>query len=358
MNIPFLLNKKYLTGLLFMLLLLSCSSDSESDSSSSTSTTPSGLTVSAEIVGTSTSYPNGDGSGTVNFTINATNAKTYKIALGDGSVNDATAGVNTYTYTSSGTNTYVVYVSAYNGTNFVSTSLSVTIYVDSDVVWSDEFNTAGAPDSTKWGYDTGAGGWGNNESQYYTSRSDNVIVEDGSLKIITKKESYEGSSYTSARLLTKDKFSLQYGKVEMRAKLPVGGGTWPAFWMLGDNLTTAGWPACGEIDIMEHVYNSLNTIYGSLHYTGHSGGDADSSTVTISNATTEFHVYSIDWRADYIKFYVDDVLFKTFTNSSSLPFNQNFFLIVNCAIGGDFGGTIDSNFVSSTYEIDYIRVYN
>jgi beta-glucanase (GH16 family) len=128
---------------------------------------------------------------------------------------------------------------------------------------------------------------------------------------------------------------------------------------LGSNIDTAVWPACGEIDMMEHKGNDLNRIYGTLHYTGHSGGGGDSSNVIPNTtASTQFHIYSIDWRADAIKFYVDGQLFKTFVNSASLPFNQNFFLIFNSAMGGTFGGAIDPNFVSSTFEIDYVRVYN
>lgn len=125
------------------------------------------------------------------------------------------------------------------------------------LIWSDEFNLDGAPDATKWAYDIGTGdwGWGNNEAQYYTSRADNVKVQNGVLKIIAQRENYSGSNYTSARIKTQGKFTFKYGRVEMRAKLPSGGGTWPALWMLGNNITTAGWPACGEIDIMEHLGN-------------------------------------------------------------------------------------------------------
>jgi beta-glucanase (GH16 family) len=345
-------------SIIFVLAFLSCSSDSGNSGGGTTGTTPSNLVVTAQAFGTSTLLPNGDGSGTVTFNISATNATSYKILYGDGTTQDATAGINTYTYTTSGTNSFKVFVSAYNGTNFVSTSITIALYVAPTAIWSDEFNTDGAPNTAKWGYDLGGGGWGNNESQFYTNRTDNVIVQGGVLKIIIKKESYQGSSYTSARLLSKGKFSFKYGKVEFRAKLPSGGGTWPALWMLGSNLDTASWPACGEIDVMEHIGNSLNKIYGTLHYPGRSGGNADGATINIANATTEFHIYSVDWRADAIKFYVDNQLFKTFVNSSSVPFNQNFFLILNCAIGGDFGGTIDPNFVSSTFEIDYVRVYN
>lgn len=342
--------------LISTLFFNSCSAnDSKTDNISET---PTNLAISAVVVGTSTQNPNGDGSGTVNFNISATNATSYKILLGNGEVKEVTNGVFTYTYTTSGTINFKVIVSAYNGANFISTSITINVYVIPTTVWSDEFNIDGAPNSSKWGYDLGAGGWGNNEAQNYTNRADNVIIQEGVLKIITKKESYQGSSYTSARLLTKGKFSFKYGKVEIRAKLPSGGGTWPALWMLGDNIDTAAWPACGEIDIMEHLGNNLNTIYGTLHYPGHSGGSADGATTTIANATTEFHIYSIDWRADAIKFYVDNQLFKTFVNSSSVPFNQNFFLIFNCALGGNFGGAIDPSFVSSTFEIDYVRVYN
>jgi beta-glucanase (GH16 family) len=338
-------------------ILISCSGDS-GDGGGTTSTTPTNLVVSAVVVGTNAQNPNGDGSGIVNFNISATNATSYKILLGNGELKEVTNGVFSYTYTASGTNTYVVYVSAYNGTKFVSTSTSITIYVTPTSIWSDEFNTDGAPNATKWGYDTGAGGWGNNEVEYYTSRPENIIVSNGTLKINTIKESYLGSSYTSARILTKGKFSFKYGKVEFRAKFPTGGGTWPAVWMLGDNIGTVGWPACGEVDILEEVGNQLNVNHSSLHSPGRSGNTPDTSTVTVPNGNTEFHIYAMDWRADLIKFYVDNQLYYTFTNSASLPFNQNFFLIINCAIGGNFGGAIDPNFVSSTFEVDYIRVYN
>lgn len=338
-------------------ILVSCSGDSGSGGGT-TGTTPSNLAISAVVVGANAQNPNGDGSGTVNFGLSATNATSYKILLGNGETKELTNGNFTYTYTTSGTNTYVIYASAYNSGQFVSTSMSITIYVAPTVLWSDEFNVDGAPNSSKWGYDLGAGGWGNNESQYYTNRPENVIVSNGTLKINTIKESYSGSNYTSARILTKDKFSFKYGRVEIRAKLPAGGGTWPALWMLGNNINTVGWPACGEIDIMEHLGNQLNKIYGTLHHPGHSGANGDGATTVIANATTEFHLYALDWRADSIKFYVDNQLFYSFTNNSNVPFNQNFFLIFNCAMGGNFGGAIDPNFTSSTFEIDYVRVYN
>ncbi|MFV8324848.1 family 16 glycosylhydrolase [Flavobacterium sp. ZS1P14] len=337
-------------------MLFSCSGNN--NGGDTVITAPSNLAVSATVVGADTQNPNGNGSGTVNFSIDATNATSYKILLGNGETKELTNGNFTYTYTTSGTHTYVIYVSAYNSGQFVATTLSVTVFVGSSLVWSDEFNTDGAPDSSKWGYDLGAGGWGNNESQYYTNRAENIIVQNGLLKIRTLKESFSGSNYTSARILTKDKFSFKYGRVEIRAKLAAGGGTWPALWMLGANSSTVGWPACGEIDMMEHIGNELNKIHGSLHSPGRSGNTPDTGTVVISNAATEFHIYSIDWTAASIKFYVDNQLFYTFSNAAAFPFNQNFFLIINSAIGGNFGGTIDPNFTSSTFEIDYVRVYN
>jgi beta-glucanase (GH16 family) len=185
-----------------------------------------------------------------------------------------------------------------------------------------------------------------------------VIVENGVLKIKAIKENYNGSAYTSARLLSKGKFEFKYGKVEVSAKLPAGVGTWPAIWMLGANANTVGWPDCGEIDIMEHRGNELNKIFGTFHYPGHSGGNADGGTKMISNATTAFHKYSLDWSASVIRIYVDDQLVHSLANSASVPFNHDFFFILNVAMGGTFGGTIDPNFSNATMEVDYIRVYN
>jgi beta-glucanase (GH16 family) len=354
----FLINKKLLTVLIALILLISCSS-SDGGSNNDAGTMPSNLTVSTEISGKNNDNPNGDGSGVVKFNINATNASSYKISFGDGTVQNFTSGVINYTYKTAGTYSYLVTITALNGSNAISTSVTITLSVSTAPIWSDEFNVNGAPNSSKWGFDIGTGnnGWGNGESQYYTNRSDNVKVENGFLKIITKKEDFQGSNYTSARLLTKGKFSIKYGKIEFRAKLPAGGGTWPALWMLGDNIGSAGWPACGEIDVMEHTGNKLNKILGTLHYSGRSGGNADSSEKTISNATTEFHIYAIDWRSDSIKFYIDNQLFKNFTNNTNLPFNQKFFIIMNCAMGGGLGGTIDPAFAESSMEVDYIRVY-
>lgn len=232
-----------------------------------------------------------------------------------------------------------------------------------NLIFQDEFNVAGAPDEAVWGYDIGTGdnGWGNQEEQYYTDRDDNVIVEDGVLKIIAKKESLGGASYTSARLLTQDKFDFTYGKVEVRAKLPGGGGTWPAIWMLGSNFSTVGWPTCGEIDIMEYVGNNPGTVQSALHNPSSFGNTVYKKNTPISNETDEFHTYSMIWSEEQISFYVDDERFYIYRpenqNSQNWPYDNPQFLILNIAMGGTLGGEIDPNFTESTMEIDYVRIY-
>lgn len=311
---------------------------------------PSNLTVNAVV--------NTDNSGNVAFTATATNAVTYDYDYGNGIFATVPSGTVTYKYPSSGT--YMVNVIAKSSAGkTIAKSLTVTVTVTMGLLFSDEFSNTGAPDASKWGYDigNGSGGWGNNELQYYTNRSSNATVSNGTLKITATKESFSGSAYTSARLLSQNKFSFKYGKVEVRAKLPAGVGTWPAIWMLGSNISSAGWPNCGEIDIMEHRGSELNKIFGTFHYPGRSGGNADGNTVTIANASTEFHIYTAEWSAASIKLFVDGQLIHTLNNSTSLPFNQNFFMILNVAMGGNFAGAVDPAFSSATMEIDYVRVY-
>jgi len=327
--------------------LMGCSKGGDSGTGT-TDVGPSNLTVTPTV--------STDNSGNVSFKATATNAVSYEYDFGNGQYQTSTTGSVTYKYTASGTYTVTVKAKSSTGKT-LSASTNITIAVALSLVWSDEFNTAGAPDPSKWGYDIGAGGWGNSELQYYTNRTDNVLVSNGTLKIIAKKETYSGSSYTSARLLSKGKFSFQYGKVEVSAKLPAGTGSWPAIWMLGDNFATAGWPTCGEIDIMEQKGSDMNRIYSTLHYLGHSGGSAIGSSFLINNVTTEFHKYGLIWSGANLQFLVDDVVYYTFVNSSSLPFNQNFFMILNMAMGGTFGGTIDPAFSSALMEVDYVRVY-
>ncbi|MCF7561622.1 family 16 glycosylhydrolase [Sabulilitoribacter multivorans] len=226
--------------------------------------------------------------------------------------------------------------------------------VFNNLVWSDEFDTPGAPDASKWTYDLGAGGWGNQELQTYTNNAENVIVEDGFLKITAKAN---GSGYTSARLKSENLQEFTYGRVEVRAKLPAAQGTWPAIWMLGANFDTVGWPTCGEIDIMEQTGQDKTKTSGALHFPGNSAGNAVTSDTSNTTSTTEFRNYSVEWTATAIKVLVDDSVFLTFANTPDTPFNADFFMILNVAMGGTLGGTVDPAFTEDTMEIDYVRVY-
>lgn len=338
-----------LTYILMPLLALfsSCSKDSGGDGPG-TGTAPTNLTLTAVV--------NTDNSGNVAFTAAATNATTYDYDFGNGIFQTVPTGIVTYRYPVSGT--YTVKVTAKNASaQTTNKTTTVVVTVAQAMVWSDEFNTPGAPDPSKWGYDLGAGGWGNVELQYYTNRPENAVVEGGVLKIRSIRENFSGSTFTSARLKSQGKFDFKYGKVEARAKLPAGVGTWAAIWMLGSDIATVGWPACGEIDIMEHLGRELNKIYGTLHYPGHSGGNADGNTKMIANATTEFHIYSTEWTAATIKIFVDGELIHSVPNSNAIPFNHNFFIIMNLAMGGNFGGPVDASVNGGTMEVDYIRVY-
>ncbi|WP_452226557.1 glycoside hydrolase family 16 protein [Lacinutrix cladophorae] len=239
---------------------------------------------------------------------------------------------------------------------FIITSEEEETGTELELVWSDEFDTNGTPNPANWTYDLGAGGWGNQELQTYTDNAENVIVDNGSL-IITAKAN--GSGYTSARLKSEGLQSFTYGKMEIRAKLPASQGTWPAIWMLGSNFSTVGWPTCGEIDIMEQTGWDKNISLGTCHWLDSGSGTNASygETTAIANAATEFHVYSLDWSEQSVKISVDDVPFMTLTNSSNLPFNADFFFILNIAMGGTLGGDIDPAFTEDTMEIDYVRVY-
>ena len=301
---------------------------------------------------------NADSSGNVAFSASATNASTYDFDFGNGVFQTVASGTVTYKYSASGN--YTVNVIAKNASGkTIAKSIDVTVVAKQVLIWSEEFNTPGAPDASKWGYNIGTNGdgWGNNELEYYTNRSSNVVVANGVLKINAIKENYSGSTYTSARLLSQNKFSFKYGKIEFKAKLPDGVGTWPALWMLGNSITTAGWPSCGEIDVMEHRGMELNKIFGTVHHPGHSGANGDGGTTVISGATTGFHKYAAEWTSTSIKFSVDDQVFYTFSNTASLPFNDNFFIILNLAIGGNFAGPVDPALTNATMEVDYVRVY-
>lgn len=237
-----------------------------------------------------------------------------------------------------------------------------------NLVWNDEFDYQGLPDSTKWSYDTrgNAYGWGNHELQFYTDhRSENASVSDGTLKITARKEKWEDHDYTSARLVSKGKGDWLYGRFEISAKLPEGLGTWPAIWMLPSDSEYGGWPASGEIDIMEHVGYDQNKIHATVHTDAynHRIGTQRGKQIVIPTASTEFHVYAIEWTPEKIDFYVDDQLYNTFENENKTfaewPFDKRHHMILNLAFGGDWGGSqgVNDSIMPVSMEVDYVRIY-
>lgn len=237
------------------------------------------------------------------------------------------------------------------------------------LVWADEFDHDGAPDPARWSYDVGGDGWGNRELQFYTdARRENVRVENGRLIIEARREPWQGKEYTSARLVTKNKGDWDQGRFEIRAKLPAGRGTWPAIWMLPTvwDLGDGQWPDNGEIDIMEHVGFDPGRIHGSLHSRLHQwrNNTQRTGTLLVPDATTAFHTYVLEWSRDEIRMYVDDHLYLTAARAgedwTSWPFFRKFHLILNIAVGGDWGGEkgVDPAVFPQRMEVDYVRVYS
>lgn len=240
------------------------------------------------------------------------------------------------------------------------------------LTWSDEFNgpNGSPPDASKWVTETGGEGWGNNEMEYYTARLENIYQQDGNLVIKVLQEKYTGGGvtkdYTSGRLKTLGKFTQTYGRFEARIKIPRGQGMWPAFWMLGDDVDKAGWPACGEIDIMENIGKEPAIVYGSIHgpgYVGATGLGAPFRLPAGQAFADDFHVYAVEWEPDAIRLYVDDHLYSTRTHADLRPgwkwtFDHPFFLLLNLAVGGDWPGSPDASTVfPQTMLVDYVRVY-
>jgi len=237
------------------------------------------------------------------------------------------------------------------------------------LLWEDNFDSGTQLNPEFWNYELGDGcdygicGWGNNEEQYYTDRSENVRLVDGKLVIETRKESMGGKPYTSARITTKGKKAFQHGRMEIRAKIPGGKGIWGAIWMLGENIDQVGWPACGEIDIMEHVGFEPDIVHATMHTPSSNGASQNSGSITKTDFEEDFHVYTVEKTADKMRFFVDDQLFYTYNpstkNTSTWPFEQNFFFILNTAVGGNWGGQqgIDDNIFPQKMEVDYVRVY-
>ena len=245
-------------------------------------------------------------------------------------------------------------------------------YQFNKLVWQDEFNCVGNQiDSTKWGFDNGTGcpnlcGWGNNELQYYTTgRTENAYLKNGVLLIEARKEDYVEAKYTSARLVTKNKGDWKYGRIEIRAKLPAGKGIWPAIWMLPTNWEYGIWPHSGEIDIMENVGYWPDSLFGTVHTGAYNWmkNTQRSQSIVINDLSTAFHVFAVEWTENEIDFWVDDKQYHTFKNEPSgteaWPFNQPFHLIMNIAVGGNWGGKygVDDTIFPQRMEVDYVRVY-
>lgn len=240
-----------------------------------------------------------------------------------------------------------------------------TSYAGYTLVWSDEFS-ATSLDNTAWNKETGNnGGWGNNELEYYTGNSKNVFLSNGNLIIEARKESVGGFNYSSARLTTQSKKTFKYGRVDIRAKLPVSKGMWPALWMLGSNITSAGWPGCGEIDIMELIGTYPSRVRSTMHWKSTGGAEANKGedyNLASSDFSKSFHVFSLIWQQDSIQCYVDDILVVTVTpadaGSAPWPFNADQFFIFNVAVGGNWPGPPDANttFPQRMF-VDYVRVF-
>lgn len=327
-----------------------------------------------------------NGSGIVAIESSAQNANFYTIFFGETSNETpikSTDGKATYTYTKAGN--FIIKVQA-NATasQFIEKEIEVNITLGNDeltipstgfispssyegltLVWEDDFSGTSL-NTNDWSYEIGRGsnGWGNNELQFY--RQENTSIVDGHLVITAKKENFNGAQYTSSRLITKDKKSFQYGRVDIRAALPKGQGIWPAFWMLGNNFPTVGWPKCGEIDIMEMVGGAGkdNTVYGTLHWDNNGShactcGD-DGYTIASGSLANEFHVYSIVWNANKITWYVNNIMHHEIdiTPAELSEFDAPFFLIFNIAVGGNWPGNPNATTqFPQRLIVDYVRVF-
>ncbi len=245
----------------------------------------------------------------------------------------------------------------------------------SKLLWSEEFNYTGLPDPAIWNYDVGDGcpnvcGWGNSEMQVYTKDLRNARVEDG--KLIMEAHKDAAGRWTSARLKTQGKKSFQYGRIQFRAKLPSGVGTWPALWMLGEDIAAVGWPRCGEIDVMEHVGREPGKVQAAMHTLSSHGDTQNKGALMVNDFDKTFHVYEVYWTPKRISFYMDGKKYYIYQpnerNGDTWPYDKPFFIIINIAMGGSFGSDknletnglkngIDPNLTSAKMEVDYVRVY-
>ena len=249
----------------------------------------------------------------------------------------------------------VLFFASCTGSSKNSTTISSADSSGYQLIWSDEFN-GNVVDTTNWNFEIGGHGWGNHEQEYYQPA--NATASDGNLIITGKKEDVQSNHYTSSRMTTKGKHEFLYSKIEARIKIPVGQGFWPAFWMLGSNIDTIDWPACGEVDIMEHI-NTDSLLYGTLHWdnNGHvQKGD------TLVYSPSDYHVYSVEWDSSSIRWYLDDKQYHQVNISNNVnstdEFHKPFYILLNLALGGDWPGQkIDDSKLPAKMYVDYVRVY-
>ncbi len=343
--------------------------------------------------------------GTIVVDANAEGAVNYRFSFGDNAVYNETTGQIEHQYSDQGTytigvwaffdsqgedytyKTFEVEITTADGSQgsgspvgAIDNSEDVTNYSGLTLVWNDEFNYSGAPLDSKWHLQyipIFGGGWANNEEQHYTDRRDNSYVSDGTLKIVAKRESYiyAGSrkNYTSARL--NSKFDMQYGRIDVSAKLPESAGTWPAIWTLGTNINergnyhgntagSVGWPACGEIDLMEQNGWDKTQVQGHFHWADTNSNEYQNyglqktiQQLGISSLTDNFHLYSLEWNRSSLKIYIDNKLLVSLSNTSNVPYDNPHYLLLNIAMGGVMGGNIPASFSQDTMEIDYVRFY-
>jgi beta-glucanase (GH16 family) len=342
---------------------------------------PTNLALSVTLQGQPTSEY-GDGSGIALLQATGTNVSRFQFRFGSGDFQDSDTGELSYTFAEEGTNPHRVTVLFYSESNHVdSLSRDITVRVaplspeGMRLVWADEFDYEGPVDPNRWHHQVipiQGDSWANNELQHYTDRTDNSSVSGGILKIIARRENYQfgGSTknYTSARL--NSKFVFRYGRVDISARLPGEAGTWPAFWTLGANIDetgnyhgnaygSVGWPACGEIDIMEQNGWDKNHLIGHLHWGDIQTGayQSNGGTRTINGASTGFNLYSLIWTEQKIQIRFNDEVFFETTNTSRMPYDNLHYLLLNIAMGGNLGGSVPSSFSQAVMVVDYVRVY-
>ena len=353
----------------------------EGQGTTATERAPTDLTLSIVLAGADAYNPDGDGSGVAELRAEADGAVQYVFTIGEGESSlISTSGVVGYTFDQEGSHSHTVRVTALAASGEAATvTTSVVVYVSLDafptLVWADEFEEDGTPDPEKWHPQVLPpleGGWYNGELQHYTARPENASVSDGTLKIVARREAYtiEGStrSFTSARL--NSRYAFTYGRVEVRARLPASAGTWPAIWTLGANIDergnafgstygSVGWPACGEIDIMEQRGWDKATTLAYFHWGNTKTGAYESEGSTLANpdAVTAFHVYTLVWTEAALTVWVDDQLVHTLENTAARPYDNPHYLLLNLAVGGNLGGEVPASFTEDTLEIDYVRIY-